>query len=585
MADFWGGFGKGFAPAFEKAWESAEEKEEAERKLQQEAAKSKNINMANALKAFEQVTQAGGDPKSLLPLGTVLEEGGLPSDWVKSASEADLLAVSSKATPIVSELQRVRTQREATEKQGDMNLGAAWTNAFGVLEIPEKEKKNYPEGSRRRENLYLGSSDLTGRLSEKTKQDLAYNSSGAETMLQQIDRLTFGAKHTPIVDMDAQNQAYYTSERGMKEIEGVLKKIQEYHYHFKEAPSFDVALLANQADLRVKIRDNQEALKDESMTDEVRATVQNGLRDLNKELSTIEYQTQFNLTKLTEEINEFKKAKLAEEDMDEWVWKSKQPKASARVADFRKLIQPTMFENGKGEHQIIVGEGDKKGNLYDKTYFTEVKLPGSDRSFLDVKPEFRSWLSTYTETIPQFFGLGADRKEYHTMNPTGVPRAMIYYPPPTEITKTTLPDGKIKAPGKPAETFGPRDLKTFWKERPEMLGAGKMEREKVRALYGIGPDGNIEVPAAPAPAPPKVFEEKGDLKRVPRRGEPRAEVDEAAKILSAANASDDGAAALNVILGQATAEEIAEINMAKGVEEKQLETLRKILKRLKGLEK
>ena len=585
MADFWGGFGKGFAPAFEKAWESAEEKEEAERKLQQEAAKSKNINMANALKAFEQVTQAGGDPKSLLPLGTVLEEGGLPSDWVKSASEADLLAVSSKATPIVSELQRVRTQREATEKQGDMNLGAAWTNAFAVLEIPEKEKKNYPEGSRRRENLYLGSSDLTGRLSEKTKQDLAYNSSGAETMLQQIDRLTFGAKHTPIVDMDAQNQAYYTSERGMKEIEGVLKKIQEYHYHFKEAPSFDVALLANQADLRVKIRDNQEALKDESMTDEVRATVQNGLRDLNKELSTIEYQTQFNLTKLTEEINEFKKAKLAEEDMDEWVWKSKQPKASARVADFRKLIQPTMFENGKGEHQIIVGEGDKKGNLYDKTYFTEVKLPGSDRSFLDVKPEFRSWLSTYTETIPQFFGLGADRKEYHTMNPTGVPRAMIYYPPPTEITKTTLPDGKIKAPGKPAETFGPRDLKTFWKERPEMLGAGKMEREKVRALYGIGPDGNIEVPAAPAPAPPKVFEEKGDLKRVPRRGEPRAEVDEAAKILSAANASDDGAAALNVILGQATAEEIAEINMAKGVEEKQLETLRKILKRLKGLEK
>ena len=579
MADFWGGFGKGFAPAFEKAWDSAGEEEEARRKLERELKKSKNINMANALKAFEQVGQAGGDPTAILPQGAVMGEGKTPSDWVKSASEADLLAVEKRATPIVKELQRVRTQSEAREKEGDRRLGEAWTNAFGVMEIPEDQRKNFPEGSRRRENLYLGSSDLTGRLTEKTKQDLAYNSGPAEEMLQQIDRLTYGAKHTPVVDMDAQKQAYYTSERGMKEVEGILNKIQEYHYHFKEPPSFDVALLATQSDLRVKIRDNQEALKDKTMGNATREIVQNATRQLRKELSIVEGQTEFNLMGLTEEINAFKKAKEDKEDMDVWKWKSKQPKASARVADFRNLIQPNKFDNGKSEHQIIVGEGDDRGNLYDKTYFEKIALLGSkDQFYLDVKPEFRSWLTTYTETIPQFFGLGEDRKEYHAMQPTGAKRAIIYYPPPKKITTPTLPEGKIAEPGPPPETWGPRDLKTFWKERPEMLGMGKMEREKVRAFYDVGPDGDIE-------DTPKVFKETPDLKKVTRRGEPRAEVDEATKILSAANASDEGAAALNVILGQATAEEIAEINTARFDEKKQLETLRKILERLKGLEK
>jgi hypothetical protein len=166
------------------------------------------------------------------------------------------------------------------------------------------------------------------------------------------------------------------------------------------------------------------------------------------------------------------------------------------------------------------------------------------------------------------------------MNPTGIKRSMIYYPPPKEITKTTLPGGKIEAPGKPAETFGPRDLKTFWNERLEMLGMGKMEREKIRALYRVGPDGNIE-----ALADPKVFEPGGDLKRVPRRGEPRAEVDEAANLWENAKKDEGAATDLAEFFRRATAEEKAAISAVRGMEEQQIAVLRRIIERLKGLEK
>jgi len=590
MADFWGGFGKGFAPSFEKAWESGAKRREKKGEVERLAKAARTKSAAAAIKAVTAIKQLGGDPKTLLPFGTDLKEGELMSDWVKDAPNADLLSAAAKATPIVEKLKYDRTRRETANAAQDVTRGQAWTDAFGLLTIPEEHKKDYPKGSLRHDRVVSASGDYTLELSKPSALALRGNAGPANAMLQQIGELTYGAPMPSVAEMTPKSQAYYTSERGMKELEGTVSKIQEYHYYFKKPPSSDVSNFKVRDDLTKKIKKNQENLKkdlllpvgaEKKLTDKEREDVQMATRELRKELAAVTAKTQFNIINLTAEIEDFKKAKEADEDMDEWVWKAEQGKALTRVADFRNLIQPVVFDNGKGEHQIIVGEGDNEGNLYDKTYFEKVPLPGSkDQFFLDVKPEFRQWLSTYTETIPQFFGLGEDRKEYHTMNPTGIKRSMIYYPPPKEITKPTLPDGGLAGPGKLPGSFGPRDLKTFWNERPEMLGMGKMEREKSRALYRVGPDGNIE-----ALADPKVFKPGGDLKKVPRRGEPRVEVDEAANLWE--NAKKDAGAATDLaeFFRQATAEEKAAMSAVRGMEERQIAILRRIIERLKGLEK
>ena len=96
----------------------------------------------------------------------------------------------------------------------------------------------------------------------------------------------------------------------------------------------------------------------------------------------------------------------------------------------------------------------------------------------------------------------------------------------------------------------------------------------------MGPDGNIE-----ASADPKVFKPGGDLKKVPRRGEPRVEVDEAANLWE--NAKKDAGAATDLaeFFRQATAEEKAAMSAVRGMEERQIAILRRIIERLKGLEK
>lgn len=523
MADFWGGFGKGFAPAFEKAWESSEKRRSEQRKLQREAAKSKNINMANALKAFEQVTQAGGDPDSLLPTGAFMGKGMVPADWVKSASEADLLSVSGKATPIVSELQRVRTQREVADTAQDSSRAKKWTDVLtGNLNIPEEMKETYPEGGLRRDRLVAASEDFTSTLSKSSQERLAERAEPADKLRKEIE-LYSGSPIRSFYDLTPQEQAFEATDRGFERMHKLRDALSGYIDRYKAPLTTDPLKVVEKSHLKESIAKNQSKIKEGGLSDAQLAKAQKDTRGLRIRLASLEGETTFTVEKLERAIASYDDKEAKGEDMAKAVWDVGRTQATKNIKEFERLIRPHKFSNGKTEDEIWFGEGDNRESLYEKTYFKKVYLTNPDgsknesASYMDVKPSFMPWLTTWKTTIPQFYG----DKEFIAMNPSGAERSILYLP-----EQFDTPDDEDPGVGEDVDVapekgvvVGVPGYRDFWKEREHVSELGRKERERTRGKYNVGPDGNIEVPAAPAPAPQKVFEETGDLRSVPRREE------------------------------------------------------------------
>ena len=193
---------------------------------------------------------------------------------------------------------------------------------------------------------------------------------------------------------------------------------------------------------------------------------------------------------------------------------------------------------------------------------------------MDVKPEFKKWLTTYKETIPQFLGGGT----VITLNQAGAERSILYLPDQKKAPPKQLPGGRVEKPPPAEQRVGQPGLEAFWVESPTILGGPPQhERDRVRLLHRIGPDGNIEAPVEPEP---KLLEPGGNLKRVPRRGEPRAEVDEAANLFEDAKADAKAMTTLVEFFRQATAEEKAAMAAVRGDEEAQIAILRGIMQRV-----
>ena len=496
-----------------------------------------------------------------------------------------MLTASGRAAPIVTELQRKRTQTQDREKETDTLRGAEWTDPIsGRLNIPEANLKIYPKGGRRHDNLLLGSGDFTQKLSLPAQQRLRDRSGPADELRAEIAHFT-GSDVPAFFELTPQQQAAEVTDEGIKRLRRIRNGVVGYLDRFKEPLQRDPLKVKEKSNLIDSIRKNQDKIGEGGLSDAELAKAQNLTMAMRIRLASLVGETEFTAEKLERKIKEFDDAEAAEKDMDEFVWKAGQTKALTRVADFKKYIKPAKFSNGKYEHQIVVGEGDGRGDLYDKTYFEKVYLPGSkDKFYLDVKDDFRRWLPTYTETIPQFVkGEGGKMKEVWALNPSGVKRSMIYLPPQMVVGEDGLPAGSggVAPEGpKDASFIGTPGYDEFWTERPEMLGTGAIERQKIRALYNVGEDGNIEAPVVPAQAAPKVIKETDILKRVPRRGEPRAEVDEAANLFEDAKADAKAMTTLVEFFRQATAEEKAAMEAVRGDEEAQIAILRGIMQRV-----
>ena len=597
-------FGAGVAQTFGPALKAAQERKRlgelqeakdktAQEKLDRELEKAKDENMAAALAAVQRIKEQGGDPKSLLPFGVTLGEGELMSDWIKKAPRAALLGAAAKAEPMVKKLEferdkeierrkHERTQREASEARQDVMRGQKWTDPRdGTLKIPENMRDIYQPGSLRHRNLVTASGDYSIAL-KKPKDDLWNERAGdAQELLSEIQIMS-GSYIMPWDDMTRKQQDNWVSEHGFNQLEAHRTALGGYIERFGEPPTYDIMLGEEKVKLEAEIAENQRVINEGSQVPAVLNIVKRETFKLRRRLSVLHAKTTNNVASLEMKNKAFDDALKGDKDKRVVIWEAGKAASTKAVNDFNRLIKAQEFKNGKNERNILVGKPNEEGEqdtLWQRTYFRKVHLKGEDGKntehfYVDVKPEFKKWLTTYKETIPQFLGGGT----VITLNQAGAERSILYLPDQKKAPPKQLPGGRVEKPPPAEQRVGQPGLEAFWVESPTILGGPPQhERDRVRLLHRIGPDGNIEAPVEPEP---KLLEPGGNLKRVPRRGEPRADADEAANLFEDAKADAKAMTTLVEFFRQATAEEKAAMEAVRGDEEAQIAILRGIMQRV-----
>lgn len=515
MANFWAGVGQGFSGGFKTGWETAAERD----KLEEAAKREKDKLIASITASRTAAKSYGGDiggaiPKSFgkdtgeiipSPFSDTDEELAPPTvdqrlSKLGDASMKDLYAIEAGSKFAVDALRKNKEKTDQRNEDEDKNNAAIFGNLLtGTIDFSKMHPsliELYDNNPERMNNLKFFVGDYTAKATGATKTNMVRNKEAVDFLIASIDQIT-GTAPTDLSGLTDTEIGYYYSDAGVDHLTKTKEALDGFQARYNRVPSYDPL---NVPSLEAAVSDvaaNQQILNsgeyegkplNKNQIKQLEEAIQEGRR----RVASIKAASTYNLSMINRDIKLYDEA----EDKKEFVERKRFTDARNDRNSFLELYTVRPFETA------ILPNGNP---LYEEIYFNRRNYAGEE--YLELKPEFRSWLSTFRETIPSFTkkGVPLDDDRY-----TGVSRSILYLPPTFEVGASA-----------PAEVSGgvpedvPPDKELFGKqgysvENPKMISKlQKMEREKVLNRFGFKADGTRIEDTAPLPA---VIEDARNIK-------------------------------------------------------------------------
>jgi len=503
MANFWAGVGQGFSGGFKTGWETAAERD----KLEEAAKREKDKLIASITASRTAAKSYGGDIEGAIPksFGINTDEELAPPTVdqrlsnLSSASMKDLYTIDAGSKFVVDSLKKDKEKTDQRNEDEDKNNSAIYTDPLtGMVnysKMPPSVRKLYESNPKRKSNLDFYSGNLFAELTTARKESIAENVDAADSLMGMIGTRT--GEIIDITKLPEKTQNYFYSDLGVKNLSGLLGALDGYTARYGRPPTYNPLNVPALENATNDVANNQKILSsgefngkplNENQKEQLKEAIKNGRR----RIAFIEAQSSYSLSRINRDIKLYDEA----EDKKGFVEKKRFTDAGNDTNSFLEKYTVRPFETA------ILPNGNP---LYEEIYFNRRKY--GDEEYLELKPVFRSWLSTFRETIPSFTkeGVPLDKDRY-----TGVDRSILYLPPTFEVGASA-----------PAEVSGgvpedvPPDKELFGKqgysvENPNMISKlQRMEREKVLNRFGFKADGTRMEDTAPLPA---VIEDARNIK-------------------------------------------------------------------------
>ena len=503
MANFWAGVGQGFSGGFKTGWETAAEQD----KLEEAAKREKDKLIASITASRTAAKSYGGDIGEAIPksFGINTDEELAPPtvdqrlSKLNSASMKDLYTIDAGSKFVVDSLKKDKEKTDQRNEDEDKNNSAIYTDpTTGMVnysKMPPSVRKLYESNPKSKSNLNFYSGNLFAELTKARKESIAENVDAADSLMAIIGTRT--GEIIDITKLPEKTQNYFYSPLGVKNLSGLLGALDGYTARYGRPPTYNPLNIPALENATNDVANNQQILSsgefngkplNENQKEQLKEAIKNGRR----RIAFIEAQSAYNLSMINQDIKKYDEAK----DKKEFVERKRFTDARNDRNSFLELYTVRPFETA------ILPNGNA---LYEEIYFNRRNYSGED--YLELKPEFRSWLSTFKETIPSFTkeGVPLDKDRY-----TGVDRSILYLPDIFEVgasdpAKVSGGVPEIVPPNK--ELFGKQGYSV---ENPKMISKlQRMIREKVLNRYGFNADGTRMEDTAPLPA---VIEDTRNIK-------------------------------------------------------------------------
>jgi len=419
MADFWGGFGQGFEKSYESSFESASKRLEERRKLERAAKAARDKSLSAALGHERAISLADGDPLLMYKTKRELEKlNKVPEfDPSKTRGDGSLLPVFPESTPptiesirkglTTSELDaasafapslraQLEKDREARREES-RNLGASLSTPMRDFELTDDDfKGKTPEEIK---YMKLGAAGVKRKVLEPFKSEIYNNQRRAIDVENDRRNLlgnpsTYKEVATLYSTLKIPDLVQVMSDDNIKQREAENKILGKYVSLTKNPYVMPYSKIAEEADLIASINRQAEALADTDLKDPKYEELDKTYEESKISLAKLRGEVGVNFSELEELIAKHKRLDGQKDAQRKLIWDTNARAAIARVAEFKKIIDPESFEGGEE------GSFDDPKSLYRTTYFKEVKDPVTGETYTDVVPDFYPWLNKFNMSVP-----------------------------------------------------------------------------------------------------------------------------------------------------------------------------------------
>jgi hypothetical protein len=184
------------------------------------------------------------------------------------------------------------------------------------------------------------------------------------------------------------------SDDNIKQREAENKILGKYVSLTKNPYVMPYSKIAEEADLIASINRQAEALADTDLKDPKYKRLDKAYEESKISLAKLRGEVGVNFSELEELIAKHKRLDGQKDAQRKLIWDTNARAAIARVAEFKKIIDPESFEGGEE------GSFDDPKSLYRTTYFKEVKDPVTEQTYTDVVSAFYPWLNKFNINVP-----------------------------------------------------------------------------------------------------------------------------------------------------------------------------------------